>query len=230
MSRLLATIRCDLTLQLRNGFYAATIFVTALWALVLLHAGALDIRWLLPPMLVGNLLLGTFFFLGAQVLLERGEGSLTAQVVSPLRAREYLCSKVTTLSALALLETLVLAPIMAGWRFNGALLVAGVLLAAAVYCLAGFIVVARYESVNTYLLPAGAYVSALWLPLLAYLAQWQPWPLYLHPLTGPLLLVQAAFEPAAPGQLLAALGSSLAWVGLLSLGSRRAFARWMVAR
>lgn len=228
MRRLLATIRCDLVLQIRNGFYAATLFVTALWALVLLRIGALDLRWLLPPMLVGNLLIGTFFFLGALVLLERGEGSLTAQVVSPLRAREYLCAKVATLSGLALAETLVLAPIMAGWRFNGALLVVGVLLAAAIYCLAGFIAVARYDSINSYLLPAGAYVSALWLPLLAYLARWQPWPLALHPLSGPLLLVQAAFVPATPGQVLAGLVSSLAWVGLLAAASRRAFARWMI--
>src|SRR5215211_7842383 len=133
MNRLIATIRCDVTLQFRNGFYAATVFVTVLWALILLQIGTLDLRWLLPSLVVGNLMVGTFSFIGGLVLLERGEGSLTAQVVTPLRIGEYLASKVLTLTILAAVETLVIVLILAGWRFNALLLVAGTVLAAAIY-------------------------------------------------------------------------------------------------
>jgi fluoroquinolone transport system permease protein len=228
MSRLIATIRCDMTLQFRNGFYAATIFVTVLWALIFLQIGTLDLRWLLPSLVVGNLMVGTFSFIGGLVLLERGEGSLIAQVVTPLHISEYLTSKVVTLSLLAVAETFVVVLLMAGWRFNALLLIIGTALAAAIYCLAGFIAVARYDSINEYLLPSGMYVALLWLPLLANLGQWRPWVLYLHPLFAPLLLVEAAFEPTMPWQIVYAIGCSLAWILLLYLASRLAFRRWII--
>jgi fluoroquinolone transport system permease protein len=228
MSRLFATVRCDLRLQIRNGFYAATLFISAFWAAILLQAGALDLRWLLPPMVIGNLLIGTFFFIGALVLLEKGEGTLTAQVVTPLRVGEYLSAKLITLSGLALAETLILVPVIAGWRFDALLLVAGVLLAAALYCLFGFVAVARYTAINEYLLPSGVYITGLWLPLLAYMAQWRPWLLYLHPFSAPLALVEAAFGAAAPWQIVYGLAYSALWIALLSIWSGRVFRRWVV--
>jgi fluoroquinolone transport system permease protein len=230
MYRLATTIRCDVTLQFRNGFYAATAFVTILWALFLLQIGALDLRWLLPPLVVGNLMVGTFAFIGGLVLLERGEGSLTAQVVTPLRIGEYLTSKVLTLTILAGVETFIIVLLLAGWRFNALLLAAGTVLAAAIYGLAGFIAVARYDSINEYLLPSGMYVAVLWIPLIAYIGQWQPWILYLHPLAAPLLLVEAAFATVAAWQIAYAIGYSLAWVILLYLASRSAFRRWVIGR
>ena len=52
MKRLLATLRTDVRLQFRNGFYYATAFVVALWVLLFsqLHVGpgGLDVGWLLP--------------------------------------------------------------------------------------------------------------------------------------------------------------------------------------
>jgi fluoroquinolone transport system permease protein len=224
------TIRCDVTLQIRNGLYAATLFITAFWALILLQAGALDLRWLLPSMVVGNLLIGTFFFIGALVLLEKGEGTLTAQVVTPLRVGEYLTAKLITLSALALAETLILVLVIAGRRFDAVLLIAGVAFAAAIYCLFGFIAVARYSAINEYLLPSGAYIMALWIPLLASLDQWRPWLLYLHPMSAPLTLIEAAFSAPTPWQIVYGVAYSALWIGLLSIWSRRAFQRWIIER
>lgn len=215
MSRFAATLRADLLLQARNGFYSATAFVTVLWALLLFQINGLDLRWLLPPMLLGNLLLGTFYFIAGLVLLERAEGSLTARAVTPLRTGEYLASKVLSLSGLALAETLALTPLLAGWNFLALPLIAGTLLGAAIYCLAGFVAVWRYQAVNEYLMPSTGYVILLWLPLLAYTAQWRPWPLLLHPLSGPLALIEAAFAPTPLSQQLYSLGASLLWVALL---------------
>ena len=221
-------MRCDVTLQLRNGFYAATVFVTAIWVIILLQARALDLGWLLPPMVIGNLLIGTFYFIGGMVLLEKGDGTLNAQVVTPLRIGEYLAAKVVTLSALALAESLVTVVAIAGWRFAALPLIAGVLAASALYCLAGFVVVSRYTAINEYLLPSGAYVALLWVPLIAYAAQWWHWLLYLHPMTAVLLLVKAAFEPVPGGQVIYGLAYSALWIALLYLWSRRAFRRWII--
>ena len=228
MRRLLATVRWDVTLQVRNGFYAATAFVGGFWALLLLQVGALDLRWLLPPMLLGNLLIGTFYFIGAQVLLERSEATLAAQAVTPLRLGEYLASKTLTLSALALAETMVLAPLLAGWRFNAALLAAGVLVGGVIYCLCGFIAAVRYPAVSEYLLPSAVYVTLLWLPLLTWMVGWQPWVVLLHPLSAPLVLIEAAFAPAPPGALLYGFGYAALWIALLWVWSHRAARRWLL--
>jgi fluoroquinolone transport system permease protein len=204
--------------------------VTILWALILLQIGTFDLRWLLPPLVVGNLMVGTFAFIGGLVLLERDEGTLTAQVVTPLRIGEYLTSKLVTLTLLAVLETLAIVFLIAGWHFNAFLLVVGTILAAAIYGLVGFIAVARYDSINEYLLPSGMYIALLWLPLVAYLGQWRPWILYLHPLAAPLLLVEAAFVAIPPWQITYAIGYSLAWTILLYLASRFAFRCWVIER
>lgn len=212
MSRLIATIRWEITLQWRNGFYAATAFVAAFWAALLLRAGgALDLRWLLPPLLVGNLLIGTFFFLGALVLLERGEDTPQALAVTPLRQGEHLASKVVTLTLLALAESLALTPLLAGWDLRWPLLIAGLALAALIYCLAGRIAVGRHTEISAYLPPAGLYAALLWVPLLAYMAGWRPWPLLLHPLSGPLALVELAAGLTAPWWTPYSVAASLAW-------------------
>lgn len=228
MNRLVVTIHHDARLQWRNGFYYATAFVTLFWVLVLLQVGTFDLRWLLPPLVVGNLLIGTFSFIGGLVLLEKGEGSLTAQVVTPLRLSEYLGAKVITLTLLAFIETLVIVVLLAGWRFNVFLLTGSVFLAGAIYCLAGFIVVLRYTSINEYLLPSAVYMGGLWIPLLTYLARWDHWLLYLHPLRAPLLLVEAAFEPVPAWQVVYGFVYASLWIVGLYVWSKGSFQRWIV--
>jgi fluoroquinolone transport system permease protein len=115
MTRLAATLRSDIRVQLRNGFYFATAFVAAC-SIVLL-------RWLppelaavlLPVVLLGNIVMNTFYFVGGLLLLERVEGTFAAQSVTPLRPVEYLASKVLTLTALSLVESLLIATAVVGF-------------------------------------------------------------------------------------------------------------------
>ena len=165
MKRLLATIRCDLRLQQRNGFYYASAFVVAVYALGLsqLHAtGArLNLAALLPAVVLNNLMITSFYFIAALVLLEKTEGTLTAQVVSPLHAGEYIAAKVITLTALALAYNLAVVVLVVGSQFSGESrrteglpLIAGIGAMAALMVMVGFVAVARYDSVNEFLLPS----------------------------------------------------------------------------
>jgi fluoroquinolone transport system permease protein len=212
MTRLLHAIRYDAVLQWRNGFIAAALVITGLWALLLSQAQGIDLRWLMPPMLAGNLLVGTFFFISGLILLEKDERVTAALRVSPLRQGEYLAAKVVTLAAPALVETLVIAGLASGWRFDALLLLAGTLLAAAIYCLAGAIAVARYSAINAYLIPAGGYAALLWIPLLAYMVGWDAPLMIAHPLGGPLMLLTAAFDPAPLWEIGLALISGAGWI------------------
>ena len=196
-SRLLATVQLDARLQLRNGFYYAVAFVLACWFAVLTQLPVVDWGFFLPALILGNLSMVSFYFIAGLVLLEKSEGTLHAQVVTPLGAREYLTSKIATLAALSLVEHLVIV----GWTYgpdvDPVALVGGVVLASVLYSLCGFISVARYDSINEYLFPSVFYVAALQLPLLHYLGIWDGWLMYLHPMRASLVLIRAAFEPIA---------------------------------
>ncbi len=233
MKRLLSTIRCDLRLQQRNGFYYATAFVVAVYALGLsqLHAAGarLNLAGLLPAVILNNLMITCFYFIGALVLLEKAEGTLAAQVVSPLRAGEYLAAKVISLTALALAYNLAVVALVVGNEFGALALIAGVGALAALIVMAGFVAVARYDSVNEYLLPSLPYAAGLMLPL-ASMFGWDSPLLYLHPLQGPMLLVRAAFAPAEPWQLIYAVLASALWLGVGAWLCRRSFQRFVVGR
>ncbi len=225
--RLLTTIRCDILLQFRNGFYYVTAFVLSVWTVALTQVH-LDVSTWLPGLVLGNLILSTFYFIGGLVLLEKGEGTLEAQVVTPLRDWEYLASKLLTLSLLSVIENVVIVIVLNGPGFNAFWLVLGIALAAMIYCLAGFIVIVRYESINEYLLPSMLYTALLGLPLVNYFGLWTSGLFYLHPLQAPLVLMQAAFQPVEGWQLVYGVIYSGLWIGILFRVSRRVFLRFVI--
>ena len=230
MHRLAATIRLDLRLQLRNGFYYAVAFVLACWFVVVARLPAVDWGYVLPAIVFGNLMMVNFYFIGGLVLLEKGEGTLEAQVVTPLADWEYLASKAVTLTALSLVEQLLIVWSAHGGGFAAGPLVAGIVLAAVLYTLVGFLLVARYRSINEFLFPSTLFTLVLSLPMLHYFEVWDTWLLYLHPFTAPLVLLAGAFRPVTAGQWAYGVLYSAAWAGLLLLAGRRAFDRFIVAR
>ncbi len=233
MKRLIATVRCDLLLQFRNGFFYATAFVVAIWALLISRLHLLDTRlnleWLLPPMVLDSLVINSFYFAGALILLEKGEGTLEAQVVTPLRTSEYLVSKVITLTLLALLQNVIVVGLVAGVTSGMLPLIAGTALASTFYVLLGCVAVARYNSINEYLLPSLLYVAVLLLPLLPYVNGWDSPLIYLHPLQALLVVIQAAFQPVEFWRIMYGLLYAGLWIGLVYLFARRALRRFVIA-
>jgi fluoroquinolone transport system permease protein len=230
MKRLFATLVCDIRLQFRNGFYYAAAFVTVVMALLLNQVRMFDLALLLPIFVLGDIQVNTFYFVGGLVLLEKGEGTLAAQVVTPLRTGEYVAAKVGTLALLALIESLVIVTAAYGPGFAVLPLIAGVVLLAVLYVLYGFVVVARYDSINSYLMPSAVYTAVLSLPLVDYLGLWRSWLFYLHPIQAPLLLLRGAFQPLALWQLVYSVLYGTFWIGLMYLASQRAFNRFVIER
>ncbi len=218
MKRLRAAIGNDLRLQRRNGLYYATAFVLILLtaALSQLPLRSLNLGWLLPAVVLNNLVVTTFYFISGLVLLEKGEGTLTAQSTTPLRIGEYLVAKVVTLTGVALVYNVVLVGVIYGPHMRIIPLVVGIGQAAVIYILVGLIAVTRYESINTFLFPSTMYVGALLAPVMLYVSGWQSWLLYVHPLSAPLVLLRAAFTPVAAWQIVSSVIYGGVWIGLLS--------------
>ena len=230
MHALAATVRLDLRLQARNGFYYAVAFVLACWFVLLTRLPAIDWGYVLPAVVFGNLVMVNFYFVAGLVLLEKGEGTLEAQVVTPLADWQYLGSKTVTLTALSLVEQVIIVWSAHGGGFAAGPLAAGIVLAAILYTLTGFVLVARYRSINEFLFPSALFTAALSLPMLHYFGLWDTWLLYLHPFTAPLVLLAGAFGPIPAWQWVYGVLYGAFWAGLLLLAGRRAFDRYIVAR
>jgi fluoroquinolone transport system permease protein len=224
MTRLAATLHTDVRIQLRNGFYLATAFVAAC-SIALLRWLPNDIAaLLLPVVLLENILINTFYFVSALLLLERGEGTLSAQNVTPLRGGEYLTSKVITLTALSLVESLLIATAVAGPDRQLLMMSVGIALAAILFCLSGVALIVHYESINEFIMPSVLYTAVLSLPLLGYFGVGaREWYL-LHPIQGSLELMQMQ-TPYMPARNAYAIGYPLLWLIPISLWSRRALRR-----
>jgi fluoroquinolone transport system permease protein len=233
LKRVGAAMRCDVRLQFRQGFYYAAALVAAVIvaAITQLPRVDADIGWLVPPIIASNLTIGTFYFIGALVLLEKGEGTLEALVVTPLRDFEYLASKVLTLTGLSVVENMLIVVAVYGLRpalgYLG--LVLGIALASALLVLVGFVAVAAYDSINEYLAPSVLYAGLASVPVFTWLVGWDHWLIFAHPLQAALLLMQAVDKPLETWQLVYAVLYPAVWLGLLALWSRRSFQSFVVA-
>jgi fluoroquinolone transport system permease protein len=227
--RLAATLRWNVVLQFRHGFYyVSAAFILVRVALLRQLPGDAHMSLLVPGLMVNNLIITTFYFVGALVLLEKGEGTLAGLVVTPLRDTEYFLGKVFSLTLLGVGESLTIVLLTDGTRFNLLLLVGGMALLCGFYTLAGFVAVARFDSLNEYLLPSVLIVMALWLPLLDHFGLVHSPLFYLHPVQPALVLMRAAFAPAQPWEIVYGVAGSLFWLGLSLLLARRSFARFVV--
>ncbi|HEX6904673.1 MAG TPA: ABC transporter permease [Thermoanaerobaculia bacterium] len=232
MTRLLATLRRDVTSQVRYGLYAVSVFIVLVWGVLLgLLPGAaeIDVAVIVPAFLAGNLLATTFYFMAGLVLLEKDEGTLSALVATPLRDSEYLLSKLITLTALAVVESLLVVALLFGKGFRWDLLIAGTALLGALYVLAGFLAVVRYDSINEWLFPSAVVVTALLIPLLPHFGLTRHG-FYLHPATPAFLLLRAACDPASVKgwEIVYGLLGSLFWLGMGFVWARRSFDRFIV--
>ncbi len=230
MTRLLESIRCDIRLQYRNGFYYAVAFLMTCWGVLVTRIPSFDWAPWMPPVVLGNIMIGTFMFMGGLVLLEKGEGTLEALVVSPLRDSEYLGSKTLSLVLLAVVEHLILVGLTLGFGFSPLQLILGVVLGGALYCLAGFMVVSRYDSINEYLFPSFVYSALLSIPMLPYFGFSESPLYYIHPMKGPLVLLKSAFEPVGWGEMVYGVAYSLFWIAVLFRLSQATFLRFIVRR
>lgn len=228
MTRLLATMRWDVRLQFRYGFYYAGVFVTVVWVIILRQFPPATLNLVLPAFVLLGLNITTYYFIAGLVLFEKGEGTLEALVTTPLRVKEYLASKVVTLALLGLLENLLIVVLTYGLGFQPLLLVLGMGFTAAIYTLVGFVLIARYDSINEYMMPSVLYVALLQLPVVDYFGLWPSVLFYLHPIQAPLLLLKAAFQPVEPWQVIYGLLYSLLWSGITYRWAARAFHRFVV--
>lgn len=229
MIRFAATVHGDARLQLRQGFYYAAAFVLMILIVTGRQLSAEALIWFLPVIVLTNVQINSFYFLSGLVLLEKAEGTLQAQVVTPLKPGEYLASKVVTLTILSVVENVVLVLATVGPAAATPALLGGIVLASVLFCLTGFLAVARYDSINEFLMPSFLYTMGLTLPFLPYFGLLDSWLFDLHPMQAPLALLEAALDASGAGPSTVAAVSAAICLAAAGASSLRAFQRFVVA-
>lgn len=162
-------LRWDAALQVRSHFATATAIVAAMFcAAALLYPekpAPLKLATLLifmDPAVVG------VTFVGAQILMERTAGALSAVMTTPLRPAPYIAAKVVSLTTLGAAAGATIALVAAPARIDPLHLSFGLFLTNAFGVLLGLALVARAASVNALLRNIAIVSVALALPLVAY--------------------------------------------------------------
>lgn len=194
MTRLAASLWSQIVYQHRNGFYVASVVSIAMFVAIL--AALPDtfddatLRVMFTVFTVFAVQITTFFFVGGILLLERGEGVLSALAVSPLTAGEYVMVRTVTLAALATLETAVLVLALARIEIDVGSFVVGTAALSLLLACAGVAFFARYATLNEALAPSVLTTIALSLPVVAF--AWPSVAWNLHPTHAAMQLVASA--------------------------------------
>lgn len=230
-SRIRSAVAVELRLQKRYGFYYAAVFSVALWLAVLLPLPMGYREVAAPLVLFGDLVLVPFFFIAGSLFFEKGERTLSALTVSPLRFGEYLAAKLATLTLLSTVLALAITVIAHGLDFALLPLLAGLVATTVFMLVLSFATALPFSAVTDWLVPSTFWLALMNVPLLHYSGLWEHPVLYLIPTQGSLLLLGAAFGQAdpAPWEYVYAAGYPLLWAAVLALLARRLYTRFIVA-
>jgi fluoroquinolone transport system permease protein len=230
MKRLMSAMRLDLVIQLRYSFLYAAIISIFVWVAVLLALPEAILTKALPAVVFFDIAVVGFYFISGLVIYDKGESTLYALLISPLRFWEYLSSKLITLTILAILLAIALVGITYGFDFNILLLVLGTALMSLIVLMVGFIAVCPFGSFSSYLIPSQLYAALLYLPLIDHIGLWSSPIFYVLPTQGALRLMSGAFEPIQRWEIVYALLYGLLWIAILGMISSKMFKRYVIVR
>lgn len=148
--RLHRLILWDLKFQAKYGFY---LLYTVLSVIYLIVLSAIPAEWqqkaasiliFSDPSALG------LFFMGAIVLLEKSQRVPCAFAVSPVKATEYVCSKVISLGAVSVIVAAIIA-VFAKVNHVGFVL-AGTAVSSVMFTLTGIIIATKIASLNQFII------------------------------------------------------------------------------
>lgn len=233
MSRFVSALRLEVTLQVRQKFLHAAVFSGLIWLAVLLPMPPSLRAAAEPYVLVGDVAIIGFFFVGGTVFFEKQERTIGAIISTPLRFWEYLAAKLAVLVAISLFVAVVVVSISRGTAYRPVPLVLGVVVGTLLMLLVGFTTSLPFESVTDWFLAATIPLAVMTIPPVVYYSSVWPNPvLYLVPTQGPLLLLGAALDQVvlSPWQVAYAVVYPVVCVVGLCRLARAMFVHYVIER
>ena len=239
MNRLLAAMKINVMVQVRTNLYAIGIGAGVLVAVMLAWlAGPDDLPAWIPTLMLIVVGGSTMLYGAAMILFEKEQGTLRATIVSPMRPAEYLWAKIVTLTALAVLESIIMVGgamlIMSSSERvslpNIPLFLIGIVAIGILYTLVGIVLIVRYDKITDFLIPMSAVAVVLQLPFL-YFIGWVDSPLLLIiPTSAPTVLMQGAYGPLESWEWIYTTVYTAALIIGLTVWAYRAFDRHIIVK
>ncbi|MTI47736.1 MAG: ABC transporter permease [Firmicutes bacterium] len=212
MIRTLKSIKGDIFLQFNYGFYLVYTIVTIMYIFLLNFLPEEALIVIVPFIIFSDPSVLGFFFISGLVLLEKGEGVLEYLIITPLQVKEYIISKLVSLTFLSLITSIIIEFFSFGKNINYPIFLVGITLTSFLFILIGFIAVSRFPTINKYLLSSVGYIIVLCLPLIGYFGIFKSRLFYLFPTQASLLLISGAFKGIDTWQLIYSILYLLVWI------------------
>lgn len=233
MTRLLSAVRLEVMVQYRQKFLHAGLFSGLMWLTVLLPMPH-SLRPVAEPyVLIGDIAIIGFFFIGGSVFFEKQERTLGAVISTPLRFWEYLTAKLAVLLAISLIVAIVVVSISSGTAYRPVPMVLGVVLGTLLMLMVGFISSLPFTSVTDWFLFSVIPLAAMLIPpILHHSGLWPNPALYVVPTQGPMLLLGAAFGQVtlSAWQVVYAVGYPVLWLAVLWRAAHALFGHYVIER
>lgn len=169
----------DMRFQARYGFYLLYGFLTVLYVVLLFSFPPSWKENVAAVLIFSDPAAMGLFFMGAVVLFEKNQRVTSFFAVSPLRAWEYVASKVLSLSLIELLVAAVLA-VSADCR-SLLFVLLGTFLSSVLFTLIGMIIATKIMSLNQFILATVPVEILVFVPAILHLAGITPDCLRIYP-------------------------------------------------
>lgn len=228
--RLWSALKYDIKFQIRHGFYYAYTLVSLLY-IIMLRLLPISIREYTATLVLFSdpSVLG-FFFIGGIVLLEKGQNIFESLFVTPIRAWEYLASKLISLTLLSVISSLVIAVFSFGISFNPFPMILGVILSSVFFTLIGFTLAFLSKTLNHYISLSLIYVPIFILPVIGFLGIFDTTIFNLLPAKPGLILIQGAFKGLEIGNYIYYIIVLVVWIIIAGLWVNDWFYKYVILR
>lgn len=200
--RIKNALKADLKFQFKQGFYTVYMLLTVFYIIVASSLPENINKTLIPLAVFSDPSLVGFFFIGGIIMLEKVQGVLQYLTVTPLRIREYLLSKVISLTFLALTAGIVITLITCGKNINWFILIPGIVLTSIFFTLYGVIVTAGCRTINQYFINMVPYMLAAIIPCFSIAGFKYSYLFDIFPVVSGLKLVYGAFNGISFAELI----------------------------
>lgn len=224
MNRFASTIQKDVMIQVRNNMYSISLIIAIFFSIVFTFIlKPQHVKSVIPAALLFIVGGTTITFIGALIMNEKELGILDALTITPLKIREYLLSKVVSLTFLATLEVGIMigGPIAYSHLTIGSplpnlyILTLGIVSINLMYTILGISIAVRFKKLTDFFLPTVFVMIFLQVPVIYFAKIISSKLLLIIPSAAPIMLVQGAFDKLETWQWI--YGVSYTLILLLSL-------------
>ena len=201
----------DVLFQYRHGFYWIYLVVSIIYIAILFNIPQSHRIYVTNALVFSDTSILGLTFIGAILLLEKGQNLLQGLFVTPVRLSEYLTAKVISLTIIALFASTVILVFPNGLVPNLGFFLLGVFFTSSIFTLIGLAVGARFKTMNGFLFGTMAGTMIFSVPLLGYFNIYDGAWLYALPTRATLLLLASTFQGISTAQLFYAFLNLLIW-------------------